>query len=131
MLIDGVILNGIFLGTAALVGFVASALGDPTASRPPGSSSASARGSSSASLYLLTFWATAGQTPGMRLLSIRIEDHDGSPRLGIRRARRRLVGLVLALIPFGLGLLGLAHPRRPPRVLGPPRRHRRGPASIC
>ena len=43
----------------------------------------------------------------MRLLSIRIEDHDGSPRLGIRRARRRLVGLILALIPFGLGLLGL------------------------
>ena len=43
----------------------------------------------------------------MRLLSIRIEDHDGSPRLGFRSARRRLVGLILALIPFGLGLLGL------------------------
>ena len=43
----------------------------------------------------------------MRLISIRIEDHDGSPRLGFRSARRRLVGLILALIPFGLGLLGL------------------------
>ena len=46
----------------------------------------SGRGSSSGPLYLLTFWATAGQTPGMRLLSIRIEDYDGSRRLGIRRA---------------------------------------------
>ena len=59
------------------------------------------------SAYLLTFWATAGQTPGMRLISIRIEDHDGSARLGFRGARRRLVGLILALIPFGLGLLGV------------------------
>ncbi len=81
------------------------------------------------SLYLLTFWAAAGQTPGMRLLSIRIEDHDGSPRLGFRSARRRLVGLVLALIPFGLGLLGvLTHDDRR-GLLGPPRRHGRDPGS--
>ena len=43
----------------------------------------------------------------MRFLSIRIEDYDGSPRLGFAARRRRLVGLVLALIPFGLGLLGM------------------------
>ena len=42
----------------------------------------------------------------MRFLSIRIE-HQGSPRLGPRVARRRLVGLVLAVIPFGLGFLGI------------------------
>ena len=59
------------------------------------------------SAYLLIFWSAAGQTPGMRLISIRIEDHDGPPRLGFRRPCRRLVGLILALIPFGLGLLGL------------------------
>jgi uncharacterized RDD family membrane protein YckC len=58
------------------------------------------------SAYLLTFWSLAGQTPGMRFLSIRIEA-DGSRRLGLRRARRRLVGTVLALIPFGLGFLGV------------------------
>lgn len=59
------------------------------------------------SAYLLTFWSLAGQTPGMRFLSIRIEDYDGSRRLGLRRARRRLVAGVLALIPFGLGFLGV------------------------
>ncbi len=57
-------------------------------------------------LYLFTFWSLAGQTPGMRFLSIRIE-HQGSNVLGPRVARRRLVGLILALIPFGLGLLGI------------------------
>ena len=107
MLIDGVILNGIFLLTAALVGFVVSAIGDPngvsTAGVVFGLSSWVVFGSA----YLLIFWSAAGQTPGMRLISIRIEDHDGSARLGFRSARRRLVGLILALIPFGLGLLGL------------------------
>jgi uncharacterized RDD family membrane protein YckC len=57
-------------------------------------------------LYAMTFWSLAGQTPGMRFLGIRIE-HDGSPRLGERRARRRLFGALLALIPLGLGFLGL------------------------
>jgi uncharacterized RDD family membrane protein YckC len=57
-------------------------------------------------LYLFTFWSLSGQTPGMRFLSIQIE-HLGSRRLGTRVARRRLVGLILALIPFGLGLLGV------------------------
>lgn len=56
--------------------------------------------------YLLTFWSLAGQTPGMRFLSIQILA-DGSPRLGPRRARRRLVGAVLAAIPFGLGFIGV------------------------
>ncbi len=107
MLLDGLILNVIFLAVAALVGFVASALGDPEGVSTFGVVFGLGSWILFGSLYLLTFWATAGQTPGMRLLSIRIEDHDGSPRLGFRGARRRLVGLVLALIPFGLGALGL------------------------
>ena len=60
-----------------------------------------------ASAYLLTFWSLAGETLGMRFLSIRIEDYDGSRRLGFRRAWRRLCGVVLAAIPLGLGFLGI------------------------
>ncbi|HXV53918.1 MAG TPA: RDD family protein [Solirubrobacterales bacterium] len=113
MLLDGAILNVIFLGTAALLGLVASALGDPSGVSTAGIVFGVGAWILFGSLYLLTFWATAGQTPGMRLISIRIEDYDGSPRLGIRRARRRLFGLILALIPFGLGLLGvLSHDDR-------------------
>ncbi len=59
------------------------------------------------SAYMLVFWSLAGQTPGMRFLSIRIEDYDGSRRLGLRTAWRRLITGVLALIPLGLGYLGV------------------------
>ena len=58
-------------------------------------------------VYLTTFWSLAGQTPGMRLLGIDIVTEDGDRRIGLRRAVRRLVGLVLALIPLGLGLIGV------------------------
>ena len=84
MLIDGVILNGIFLLTAALVGFVASALGDPNGVSTFGIVFGLSSWIVFGSAYLLIFWSTAGQTPGMRLLSIRIEDHDGSRRMGFR-----------------------------------------------
>jgi len=60
-----------------------------------------------AGAYLLVLWSLAGQTIGMRFLSIRIEDYDGSRRLGLHRARRRLAAGVLALIPLGLGYLGV------------------------
>jgi len=56
--------------------------------------------------YLTTFWSLAGQTPGMRLLGIQI-DAGGSPRIGSRRAFRRVIGLALAIIPLGLGLIGV------------------------
>jgi uncharacterized RDD family membrane protein YckC len=105
--LDGVILNGIFLAAAALFGFVFSALGDPEGVGAAGIVFGLGSWVVFGSVYLLTFWAAAGQTPGMRLLSIRIHDEDGSRRLGFQRARRRLVGLVLAMIPLGLGALGL------------------------
>jgi uncharacterized RDD family membrane protein YckC len=107
MLLDGLILNLIFLGVAALVGFVASALGDPDGVSTFGLVFGLGSWIVFGSAYLLIFWSTAGQTPAMHLLSIRITDHDGSAQLGLRSARRRLVGLVLALIPFGLGVLSL------------------------
>jgi uncharacterized RDD family membrane protein YckC len=58
---------------------------------------------------LVAFWALAGQTPGMRFLSIRLEPKE----LGFRRAVRRLLALPLAILPFGLGFLAIVrHPRR-------------------
>jgi uncharacterized RDD family membrane protein YckC len=101
-LIDGVILNGAFLLAAAVISALFGSDGVSTAGWVFGAAAWVVFGG----LYLFTFWSLAGQTPGMRFLSIRIE-HQGSHRLGPRVARRRLVGLVLALIPFGLGLLGV------------------------
>ena len=56
-------------------------------------------------LYLVGFWSLAGQTPGMRFLGIRLDVEARGLRLG--RSVKRLVGLALAAIPFGLGFLGI------------------------
>jgi uncharacterized RDD family membrane protein YckC len=55
------------------------------------------------SVYLCGFWALAGQTPGMRFLGIRLDER----RLPLRRAFRRLIGLGLSFITFGIGFLGI------------------------
>jgi uncharacterized RDD family membrane protein YckC len=56
-------------------------------------------------LYLVGFWSLAGQTPGMRFVGIRLDVEGRGLRLG--RSIRRLVGMALAAIPFGLGFLGI------------------------
>jgi uncharacterized RDD family membrane protein YckC len=62
------------------------------------------------SVYLVVFWSLAGQTPGMRFLGIRLGvETRGLPP---RRSLKRLVGLFLAAIPFGLGFLGVLFDER-------------------
>jgi uncharacterized RDD family membrane protein YckC len=62
------------------------------------------------SLYLVGFWSLAGETPGMRFFGIRLGvEGRGLP---LRRSIKRLVGLVLAVIPFGLGFLGILFDER-------------------
>ncbi len=55
--------------------------------------------------YFSLFWSTVGQTPGMRLLNVRVvPQHDGA-QLGPWRALVRTFGLALAIIPCFLGFL--------------------------
>jgi len=55
--------------------------------------------------YMVAFWSLAGQTLGMRFLGIRLGvEGRGLP---LRRSLRRLLGMALAAIPFGLGYLGI------------------------
>jgi len=54
--------------------------------------------------YFVTFWATTGQTPGSRVMHIRVRPTKGE-RLLPRRALLRFVGLTLAAIPFFAGFL--------------------------
>jgi uncharacterized RDD family membrane protein YckC len=49
--------------------------------------------------YFLTFWTTTGQTPGNRVMQIRVTREDGT-RLRPRHALVRLFGLVLSLPLF-------------------------------
>jgi uncharacterized RDD family membrane protein YckC len=54
-------------------------------------------------LYFVVFWTTAGQTPGMRVMRLRVE-HNGEPP-AVWRSVVRLVGLVLAVVPLFAGYL--------------------------
>jgi uncharacterized RDD family membrane protein YckC len=55
-------------------------------------------------VYFAGFWSLAGQTPGMRLLRLRVLGPGGAG-LGFGRALVRLVGTWLAMVPFFLGFL--------------------------
>ncbi|HEX5527144.1 MAG TPA: RDD family protein [Solirubrobacterales bacterium] len=111
MAIDGVFVNLSFTAFAALVTLVANAFGG---SGQGGSSFAIAIGSTAwlalGAIYLVAFWSLAGQTPGMRFVGIRLD----AERLPPRRSIKRLLGLGLSIVAFGLGLLGI--------VFGPQRR---------
>jgi uncharacterized RDD family membrane protein YckC len=54
--------------------------------------------------YFVLFWSTTGQTPGMRLLRVRVRGPAGGPP-SIGRSLVRLVGLVLAIVPMFAGFI--------------------------
>jgi uncharacterized RDD family membrane protein YckC len=54
--------------------------------------------------YFTGFWSTAGQTPGMRLMHLRVVDGAGSPP-GLGRSLLRLAGLALAILLLFTGFL--------------------------
>jgi uncharacterized RDD family membrane protein YckC len=54
--------------------------------------------------YFVLFWTLAGETPGMRLMRMRVVDERGAPP-GVGRSLLRVVGAVLAAIPLFAGYL--------------------------
>jgi uncharacterized RDD family membrane protein YckC len=54
--------------------------------------------------YFVLFWSTAGQTPGMRLMSIKVMTQRGV-HPGVTRSVVRVIGLGLAILPLFLGFL--------------------------
>lgn len=55
--------------------------------------------------YFAAFWSTTGQTPGDRVMRIRVIDANGADRIGLARAVVRFIGVVLATIPLLAGFL--------------------------
>lgn len=104
MAVDGVFVNLAFTAFVALLTLAGNAFAGSDAG---GSPFAIALGSSAwltlGAIYLLSFWALAGQTPGMRFLGIRLS----SGRLPLRRGVKRLLGLGLSIVLLGIGLLGI------------------------
>ena len=107
LVIDGAILNAGFLALSGVITLVASlAFGAGGDASAPAIVIGAGAWAVAGALYLISFWALAGQTPGMRFVRIQLDSPVGR-RIGMRLAVRRLFGLVLAIIPFGLGLLGV------------------------
>ncbi len=61
--------------------------------------------------YLVLFWTMTGQTPGMRLMGLRVIGPDGEPP-GLGRAVVRLIGLLLAMLVLFAGFLPVLIDRR-------------------
>jgi uncharacterized RDD family membrane protein YckC len=62
--------------------------------------------------YFVLFWSTAGQTPGMRLLGVRVQLGHADQKLTTWRALVRTLGLALAIIPCFLGFVPALFDRR-------------------
>jgi uncharacterized RDD family membrane protein YckC len=109
--LDVLIVNLGFSGLAAIAALIASAF---TGSSDGVSGEALAAGTflwfTLGSFYMVGLWSLAGQTLGMRFLGIRLATQGRGLRFGL--SVRRLVGMALAAIPFGLGFLGILFDER-------------------
>jgi uncharacterized RDD family membrane protein YckC len=102
--IDAGLLSAGFFVVSTFVAFIGSALfGSADQASTPALVIGTALWFALGGLYLQTFWALAGQTPGMRFIGIGLD--EGA--IGLRRAIRRLFGFALAAIPLGAGFLGV------------------------
>jgi uncharacterized RDD family membrane protein YckC len=99
---DALLATVVYVVGAALVGLVASFVGEL---RPPWVAATIAGGAwfLLIAAYFVCFWTTVGQTPGMRMLGVRVLHGNAPP--GVARSLVRLVGLALAIIPCFAGFL--------------------------
>ncbi len=103
LIVDGLLAQVAFLVAAASVGVV---LGLAGGLRPGWLEGVFASGGwlIVVAAYFASFWTTAGETPGMRLMHVRVVAPSGETP-SLLRSLARFVGLVLAIIPLGAGFL--------------------------
>ena len=64
-----------------------------------------------AAVYFVFFWSGTGQTPGMRIMRVRVTTPAGAPP-SVLRSLVRFAGLILAIIPLFAGFLPVLFDRR-------------------
>jgi uncharacterized RDD family membrane protein YckC len=101
--IDAVAVLGIFVGVSAVTALIASLVGGIRPQWLAGTLLGSGLVLIGAAYFTL-FWSAAGQTPGMRLMHLRVRRANGGG-LSALRAFVRAIGLGLAIAPFFLGFL--------------------------
>jgi uncharacterized RDD family membrane protein YckC len=105
LVVDALVVAAVSLLVGAAAGLVATLVGGI---RPHwlGGLLLGAAGTVIAAGYFTLFWSTAGQTPGMRLMHVRVVRPGHLDQgLTLGRALVRTVGLALAIIPCFLGFL--------------------------
>jgi uncharacterized RDD family membrane protein YckC len=108
--IDLGVLNLAFIAISALVAFVASVL-FPSGATVPALAIGAFAWLIVGSAFAVSFWALTGQTPGMSIVGLRVVALD-EPRMNLRIAIRRRFCFLLAVIPLGLGFLGILFSER-------------------
>ena len=103
LVIDAALSQGLFVVGAAMLGLVASLVGDIGPDWVV-ASLLSGGWAITMTVYFVCFWAVTGQTPGMRLMHVRVVTRHGAPP-SIGRGLVRLAGLILAIIPLFAGFL--------------------------
>jgi uncharacterized RDD family membrane protein YckC len=102
--IDTAIAHVIVLSGGAVLALVASLVGNAKLDSTLEAFLAGAAWAIVVGTYFVLFWTAAGQTPGMRLMALRVLGRDGGhPTLG--RSIIRVIGLALAIIPLFAGFL--------------------------
>jgi len=102
--IDAVTLTIGFAIASGVLGLILSLFTAVEVSSPGAVLGAAAMWSVVVSGYFVLFWTLTGETPGMRLMALRVINRDGDP-LGFGQALLRLIGAILAAIPFFAGYL--------------------------
>jgi uncharacterized RDD family membrane protein YckC len=67
---------------------------------------------------VLAFWALVGHTPGIRFLAIRLSRADGSREVSFGCAVRRVLAVIVSLLPLGLGYFSSSATRTGGRGVG-------------
>ena len=102
--IDAAVLTGGFAVVSGVFGLILSLFTSVEVSSPGAVLSVAAMWSIVVAGYFVLCWTLAGETPGMRLMHLRVLDGQGQPpRFG--RSVLRLIGAILAAIPFFAGYL--------------------------
>jgi uncharacterized RDD family membrane protein YckC len=101
--VDALLATMIFLTGTAVIGLVVSLVWNPRPASVVGTVIGVA-GFLVEVAYFTGFWSTAGQTPGMRLLNLRVVAAGGSAP-GLGRSLVRLLGLIVAILLLFTGFL--------------------------
>lgn len=109
--LDALAINVIAILTGGAVNLIASLLGHHGSVSPLEAVFGAAAWLVWAVAYFVTFWTLTGQTPGDRLMGIRVFS-SASGRIRIRQALLRFGAMLLAALPLGAGFLPVLYDER-------------------